>query len=385
MHYLNQLDTLYKAFYVVFAALIINIILSFVVTFRTAHSDVARLFELSLDLVLWALFLHYAGSVKNPFTFIILPYIAIGAVTMSRQRAWVYGLAALILYTLLWSHYWYHTRYYESGSVTMQIVGMWFVFAASLIITILFNTNLIEIIKKYERKLEGMQRNDIHDQWIVSLGSQAANTAHEISTPLSTLSTLVDEISQHKNDPVLVSRSDLEIIDSQLEVCRNALKRLSRQAHTSYSNSLDCQSATLWIKEQKERWDIKYPNIQIILIQDRAYLDCYLVTCISLEQSLNNLIDNAVAVSNEKIHIYTQCTNYYFKINIQDTGPGISDEMINNLEKGFPLKSERGLGLGLILAKRNINRLGGVLEIERLKRGGTEARILLPTCEGFAT
>jgi two-component system sensor histidine kinase RegB len=385
MHYLELLESIYKAYYVVLAALIINIILSRVVVYRTADSANVRLFELSLDLIIWAFFLYYAGSVKNPFTFIILPYIAIGAVTMPRQTAWIYGLAALTIYTLLWSHYWYYTRYSESDSVTMQIVGMWFVFAGSLVITILFNTNMIEIIRKYEKKLEGITRNDTHDQWIVSLGSQAANTAHEISTPLSTLSTLVDEIRPHGNDPIPLSRNDFEIIDSQLEVCRSALKRLSRQAHTSYSNFFDCKNASIWMKEQKQRWDIKYPNINIILSQDLAYLDCYLVTCISLEQSLNNLIDNAVAVSKEKIHIYTQCTNYYFEISIQDYGPGISDDMIINLEKGLPLKSERGLGLGLILAKRNINRLGGSLEIERLKRGGTQARVLLPLCEGFVS
>jgi two-component system sensor histidine kinase RegB len=385
MHYLQHLETYYKAFYVVLAALIINIIFSRVVSYRTAHGDNVRLFELTLDLLLWGLFLHFSGSVKNPFTFIILPYIAIGAVTMPRQRAWLYGLSALTIYTLLWTHYWYHTRYYENVSDTMQIIGMWFVFALSVVITILFNTNLIEIIKKYEQKLEGMRQNDVHDQWIISLGSQAATTAHEISTPLSTLSTIIDEIRQHGNDPIPVCRSDLELINSQLEVCRRVLKRLSKQAHTSYSNSFDYKNATLWIEEQKEQWDIKYPKIKINLIQDPEYSNCFLVTCISLEQSLNNLVDNAVAVSSEKIHIYTQCTNCYFEISIQDFGPGISDEMISNFEKGSPLKSERGLGLGLILAKRNINRLGGALEIERLQQGGTEARVLLPLCEGFST
>jgi two-component system sensor histidine kinase RegB len=383
MHYVVPLETFDKAIYVIIFTLIINIILTRVVTTKTIQKDSLRFIELSIDLILWVLFLHYTGSIKNPFTFIILPYIAISAVTMSRIKAWIYGMCALAIYTLLWMNYWHDAINHESNSVTSQLLGVWFVFATSIVITIWFNTNLVKIIKKYEKKIENSEQTTVHDNWIVSLGSQAANTAHEISTPLSTLSTLVEELRNSEDDPIQLSRSDLDIIDSQLAVCRSALKQLSRQAQTSYTNSFECQNAPLWMEEQKQRWDIKYPNLTITLKQSKTYLDCYLVTCISLEQAINNLVDNAAIVTENIINITTLCSNYYFEIRIQDDGPGISDEMISNLGRGAPLKSERGLGLGLILAKGNINRLGGTLELQRLKQGGTEARVLLPLCEGF--
>ena len=62
---------------------------------------------------------------------------------------------------------------------------------------------------------------------------------------------------------------------------------------------------------------------------------------------------------------------------ITDDGPGIPDEVMENLGEPFISVRNYGMGLGIYLANASIQRLGGTIEMRNVS-GGALTRILLP-------
>ena len=64
-------------------------------------------------------------------------------------------------------------------------------------------------------------------------------------------------------------------------------------------------------------------------------------------------------------------------ISVEDNGPGIAEEIANNLFEPFVSNKPAGTGLGLALSARIIGEHGGLIETERV-RGRTVFRVMLP-------
>jgi signal transduction histidine kinase len=66
------------------------------------------------------------------------------------------------------------------------------------------------------------------------------------------------------------------------------------------------------------------------------------------------------------------------RIVIADTGPGIPDEIRSRIFEPFVTGKEKGLGIGLALARRGIERMGGSLEFIDKSGKGATAILTLP-------
>ncbi len=68
-----------------------------------------------------------------------------------------------------------------------------------------------------------------------------------------------------------------------------------------------------------------------------------------------------------------------FTIMIEDNGPGIPEEMIRRLFSPFESGKPTGLGVGLVLARQIIERLGGSLELRNREKSGVAVQCTIPT------
>lgn len=104
-----------------------------------------------------------------------------------------------------------------------------------------------------------------------------------------------------------------------------------------------------------------------------------------LRQVLINLLSNAVrfSPSGSTIRVETEARNGYSRIHVIDEGPGIPAELLERLfvpfdRLGADAGREGGAGLGLVLARRLTEAMGGTLELDSRVGVGTHITLILP-------
>lgn len=107
-----------------------------------------------------------------------------------------------------------------------------------------------------------------------------------------------------------------------------------------------------------------------------------------LRQVVLNLVSNSVRFSppSTEIRVATEAGDGWARIHITDEGPGIPAELLTRLfvpfdRLGADAGREGGAGLGLVLARRLTEAMGGTLELESVVGVGTHASVTLAATE----
>lgn len=104
-----------------------------------------------------------------------------------------------------------------------------------------------------------------------------------------------------------------------------------------------------------------------------------------LKRAFANVIDNALKFTPEggTITIMTKQTPEGICVDIQDTGPGVSDDETERIFERFyrgatHRPSDGGTGLGLTISRKIIEAHGGQISVHQAEKGGAIFRVLLP-------
>lgn len=108
-----------------------------------------------------------------------------------------------------------------------------------------------------------------------------------------------------------------------------------------------------------------------------------LVDKVQIQQVLINLMRNALEAMREskqrELVVRTERDDAGFVlIEVADTGPGISEEILERLFHPFTTSKSNGMGIGLSISKRIIEAHGGQILASRNARGGATFRFSLP-------
>ena len=106
---------------------------------------------------------------------------------------------------------------------------------------------------------------------------------------------------------------------------------------------------------------------------------------VRLRQVLDNLLSNAVKFTHEgRITIRLQEQHDRFVISVQDSGIGIAPEELTRIfepfyqAENFLTRHHRGTGLGLPLARRMVELMGGKLDVDAIQGTGSTFTVTLP-------
>ncbi len=101
---------------------------------------------------------------------------------------------------------------------------------------------------------------------------------------------------------------------------------------------------------------------------------------------INNLVDNAVKYSKEKLHIVinTHCTTKYLAIQVQDNGIGMSKETVKRIFEKFyraptgNVHDVKGFGLGMSYVKSVVDAHSGKIKVESVQGKGSAFIVEIP-------
>jgi two-component system sensor histidine kinase RegB len=218
----------------------------------------------------------------------------------------------------------------------------------------------------------------LRDDWLISIGSLAAGAAHDLSTPLATLSLLIEDGLRHPHSPPEL-RDDLALMQRQVSACKQALIHLTQRAGSPRGGEVaNMLAVSEWLQASLNAWQALHPQASVSCTGLEATATCQLPQDLLLERAFSSLLDNAIKAQARHINVHTRYTPGQLQIEVRDDGQGISPDALTHFRTGQPHPSEKGLGIGLLLVRGTLERRGGRLTLSALPQGGCCACISLP-------
>lgn len=339
------------------------------------------LLHLLADVVGLSLLFYLTGGANNPFISYFLVPLTISAATLPWRSTWIIAAYILIAYPLLMVFH--HpvpqlTQLTEDSLLNLHLIGMWANFVLSTSLITIFVYKMAQSLRQRDADLSATRERSLHDEQIMAIATQAAGTAHELGTPLSTMAVMLKELSNdYKADPDLAA--DLRLLRSQVDTCKVTLQSLVSSADRTKLLNPECQPLKSFFKQVLERWEVLRPDVRYCIDWPAAsQKEPQISDDITLQQALINLLNNAADASREPVTILIGWTKQEAQIDIHDLGPGIPMEIADRLGQTFLTTKSKGLGLGLFLTHATINRLGGTVRLYNHNQGGTLTEVRVP-------
>ena len=227
------------------------------------------------------------------------------------------------------------------------------------------------------------------EQRLSALDGLAAAAAHELGTPLSTISLVATELEKEvpKESPLY---EDVQLLRSQAARCREILGSLTantEEPDVMYSR----MSLEHLIEEVIDPYRIFDKTIEVVLLPARSKNGASeSIPVISrnagLIYALTNLVENAVDYAKSSVIITGRWNSDSINIAITDDGPGIAPQIIRHLGEPYITSRPRfagkdftgepeGMGLGFFIAKTLLERVGGNLALKNKTPPATGAII----------
>lgn len=352
----------------------------FFIRSRRAVTSTLLLIQLLVDISALTALLYLTGGASNPFTGLYLLPITISATILSARHTWILATITIICYSLLIrfhiplgiSH-----QHHGASIVDLHILGMWAGFIVSASLVAYFVVGMGNSLREQQRQLAKASEKAIRDERLLELGTQAAATAHELGTPLGTIALIVDELS----DPAvsdLDKQQQLKTLKQQVTRCKNALSSLSISTGNLPATAGHPQQVHLflndWLTQSRQHHPKAHFNIEIPAVDSSPTI----LADRTLHQALDNILNNAVQVSAEDIEIWTNWDSGVLNLEIRDRGPGLDDDLRQQLGHKPVETQQEGMGIGLFLSQSIIERFGGKLTLFERKEKGVTACITLP-------
>lgn len=337
-------------------------------------------FHLIVDVVAITVLLMATGGARNPFTVIYFVPLTL-ATQVSARWTWVVAGLTIACFASMFAYPGLgpqaagpHAHHFAG-----HMRGMWYAFAASGALMTLFVHRIARALDAQRAELEALRAQAMEDRHLAAIGALAAGAAHELGTPLGTVSMLSEELPHLDG-----AARDEALVDMQRELQR--AKEILHRMRTPAGNVDALHDAAPWPLTELPRaledsaapltlaWDLPPPVAQLQLTLPRVVV----------EQLLGELIRNAVraatrnAAAPEPVALRVRRHEGGVEFRVIDRGPGMDAQM---LEAAFePLATTRpeGMGLGLYLARGHARALGGQLDIESELGLGTTATLRLP-------
>ena len=333
--------------------------------------------QLLFDIGALTAIVFFSGGAANPLVSMLLPPVAIAALTLPARLAAIVSAVAIAAYSLLMVFYLPLPMPDATRATRLHLVGMWLIFVLSAAMIGWIIIRMTRQIRQRDAELATAREQALRDERVMAMGTLAAGAAHELGTPLGTMALLAGELA---NDPSLSgpAREDIALLRQQLGVCKEIITGLSRRAGAERLENAPLQQANRWLDSLRQRWHAARPqaNSRLIVASDGPAPE--ILADPRLEQAILNLLNNAANATASPLEIRLAWCTDNLCIDIRDHGPGFPPEV---LEQGgqisFPAH-ERGSGVGLMLTRSAIEQLGGSLTLSNLEDGGALARIELP-------
>jgi two-component system, sensor histidine kinase RegB len=330
--------------------------------------------QLGADILQMSTLLFLTGGASNPFVLMLIAPVTLAAATLPLRPVLVLGVMAAFISAAL-----------AFVSLPLpQAAGMAVVIPASFRIgAALANIAGVALTAGYVRQaavesarmalaLDVTEAVLAREQRLSALGALAAAAAHELGTPLATISIVAKELAREAPTPAV--REDAELLMSQAERCREILRRLTETPDAASDQVHERLSLRQLVQEVIEpHAGVKGVRVEAIVTGAKGMKTPDIRRMPEITHAFTSFVENAVDFATSEILVSARFDAETISMEVRDDGPGFAPDVLAKL--GEPYVTTRpgaegsrtghiGMGLGFFIAKTLLERTGAVVTFQ---------------------
>ncbi len=339
---------------------------------------------LIVDVALLTAVLSLIGGPLNPFSIIYLVGITLAAVALGHRWAVAIAVLSSLAYGLTFFFYRpleFSDVSFRSRELPLHLSGMWVAFAAASVLIAHFVGRVSEALGTREQELAKARALAARNERLAALLSLGAGAAHELATPLSTISTSAAELERtvRRSGWSPEASEYVGLIRSEVERCTGVLDHLSGRAAPESGAVREITTARL-LEDLRSRLGESLAGR--LHVESPAAPATVAVPVEALRQTLVALVRNAFDASAPDQAVTLRIGQTAgLRFEVIDHGRGMRPEV--RARAGEPFFTTKppgaGLGLGLFLALAFAEQMGGTLQWRSEEGLGTSVVLQLPT------
>jgi two-component system, sensor histidine kinase RegB len=322
---------------------------------------------LAYDIAQLTVLMVLTGGLENPFAFLILAPVLIAAISLPLRYTLPLGAFAVICSTLIAFFYWPLPWAGDEALALppLYILATW---VANLVAIVFIGTYAWQVAEENRLMADALTATELvlaREQHLTQLDGLAAAAAHELGTPLSTITLIAKELQTALGDNS-PHAEDVKLLREQAQRCREILGKLS--ALPSGWAPFERAKLSTLIEEVVVPHRDFGTAIDVVLPPD-AVGEPVMARSPAILYGLGNLVENAVDFAETRAEIAVRWSDQDVAVTISDDGPGFPPEILKRIGEPYVTSRRRsgnegeesGLGLGFFIAKTLLERSGAAV------------------------
>jgi len=355
-------------------------------------------FQISTDLVILTMMLHFSGGVDNPCIIYFIFHMIIASILLTKIESYIQATFALLCVGLLSfleffeiiPHY-NMTGFISTGSYDniSYLIGTGIIFISTSYFIVFMTNTIVERQKNNAKALRQLnqelwKKDKLKNEYVIQITHTIKG---HLAAIISTLAVVDKKLLDEKKQEEFIARAYKRT---------NALTKFVKQL-------LHVTKIKLSYVFEFEKFSFRDVLIQAIAVQQNVADEKAIIISCEIDDSIDiitgnkftlkevvfNLLGNAIkyTTTNGKVKLSAIDFHNYLLVEISDNGLGIPENELDNIFDEFyrakNVRNEKfeGTGLGLSIVKQIVESHGGKIWAESVENKGSKFSFTLPNKE----
>ncbi|MGI9152247.1 MAG: sensor histidine kinase, partial [Rubrivivax sp.] len=250
-----------------------------------------------------------------------------------------------------------------------------------------WNAELDAKVSERTRELEAAQGQLVRSEKLATVGQLTASIAHEVNNPIAVIQGNLDLMRELLGPDAHKVQAEMRLVDEQIERMRLIVTQLLQYARpTEFAGYVEPLDPNRLIEDSLVLASHQLSRSGITVQRELQATGQPAVNRGEMQQVIVNLLVNAIQAMPQGGTLTLRSQDVRtpaglaVQWSVQDTGAGLSPELLAELFKPFVTRRKDGTGLGLWISRNLVERYGGSLEASPRSDGerGAVFKVRLP-------